>query len=1125
MAGDRPRRKNTDSRNGAPSQRSWRPAWLTLDHTFVQLAFFFGFLLTAVFLVTLNVSLPGAGLTADMVNSPAESDIKASQDYTYEEVDQEATRKKREEAAEAIPSVYDHHLEYREQLISQIRKGFGQMRRALQEAEADWLREQAQAALPKPDEANPTDPIPAEALPLPKPTPRERRAFLERAAQELRAEFDRSLQELLPDEDFSLLVTHGFSQEAEDALVQMVDRVMSQRVVNNLRLLEVEGRRGVTLRRMQDGDELQSLRVVDFSQSFRDLDDAEREINLYAPEALREIDAMPLRRVLVSAAKRLVRPNTLYNPQETERRRQEARAQQEELRVVLSFRKGQNIVDRGHIITQRHLEIVRAMEGSGQDLRVTLSQILSGTLLVVVILLALLYLFSRGTIRKFNPRPRDLVLLGSVILLELVMLQGSLLTFEALGRGWSSATPEVLTYGIPLALGAIVVRLVINSETALVYSMAMAVLAGLTAEHSLTYASYVLISSLTGAHAVGAACHRMDLVKAGLRVGALNAIAAAAILLSRGEALSVGILWAAAAGFVGGLTSGILVNAVLPLVENLFRYTTDIKLLELADLNHPALKELILKAPGTYHHSVVVGTLAKEAAEAIHANPLLARVGAYYHDIGKGKNPQYFAENQRNGQNLHDKLKPNMSALIIKAHVKDGLELARQYDLPPEIRDFIAMHHGTTLISYFYHRAKSMEDPDIPEVDEKDYRYPGPKPQTRETAIVMLADGIEAASRAMPDPSAARIKGLVQTMINKLFADGQLDECELTLKDLNAIARAFIRVLTSMYHSRPKYPGQEKNPGARAAAARKQHTGEHKRKEPAAKDPNLTTAERKRRRKQQAEEPGSQDDAAPSEQDCETVSMERPRGEKLPGSLISTGEFARDILTPPSGSRRSEDAYIRMTGTMVAIPRPGDEEPPEADNADELGVDADSAGYVAADARQRRRDKKAREDKVREDKARQSEEAPEAEEPEGEEPEAEVPEAEAPETDEPVSLEAPAPPEDLDEAPAQDVSEGQEEAAQVAAPQAQPAPEASPGEEPGQEAEGQSPAQAQGEEVDAEVDTEPDMEAVRVDPQEAADASGDDPERDSGGDAVGGAVEYPSPDAEGGPALRRLGLS
>jgi putative nucleotidyltransferase with HDIG domain len=217
-----------------------------------------------------------------------------------------------------------------------------------------------------------------------------------------------------------------------------------------------------------------------------------------------------------------------------------------------------------------------------------------------------------------------------------------------------------------------------------------------------------------------------------------------------------------------------------------------------------------MQAPGSYHHSMMVGSLCEAAAEKIGCNPLLARVGAYYHDIGKAKNPQYFAENQKLGVNPHDKLKPNMSALIIKAHVKDGLEMARHHRLPVVIQDFIVQHHGTSLIAYFYHKAKSLEDPDIQEVDENDYRYPGPKPRSRETAICLLADGVEAASRAMPDPTPARLKGLVQKMISKAFTDGQLDECGLTLHDLNKIAEAFNRILAGIYHHRPEYPTERK---------------------------------------------------------------------------------------------------------------------------------------------------------------------------------------------------------------------------------------------------------------------------------------------------------------------------
>jgi len=817
MQGDPSSRKASSEAKLSAKVGGWFSGALRFESPAVQIAFTCLFFVSVVGLMTLNLGLGGPTLEIGEVGLPAATDIKAQRDYTYEEVDARATEQKRDEAAAAVPSVYDYHIEYREQRVEQLRRSFADARRALSEAEDEWLNK-GQETRP---EAPPRSPSEREVL-----------AFRVKAAEPLRAQFEHGLQEVLEDADFQAMAQEGFSPKVEEALVGLVDEGMSPRVVTSRRLLEAAGEQGILLRRLQGEEVTQTLKIVDFSQTFLDLGDIRRQLELEGPQALKGLGPPELRQAVVRSAVRLVQPNTVYNPAETERRRQEARGSQDELRVVLSFRRGQNIVDRGHIISARHVKIVQEMEAGTQDGRLVMAQVAVGTLFAVLAILGTVYVFSRKTIRKFNPRPRDMVLLGSAILLELALLQGTRLLLESLDHGWS-VHPSMLWYGVPVALGAMLVRMVINSETALVYSAPLAVLAGLTMDQSVGFSLYVLVSSVIGARAVGHACQRMDLVKAGLMVGLVNVPVVGALALLSGQALSMGTVWAMVAGFAGGVLSGLLVNAILPVVEALFRYTTDIKLLELADLNHPALKELILKAPGSYHHSVLVGTLAKEACEAIRANPLLARVGAYYHDIGKGRNPQYFAENMRAGHNPHDKLKPHMSALIIKAHVKDGLELARQHGLPQEIQDFIAMHHGTTLISYFYHRAKSQEDPDIPEVEEEDYRYPGPKPQTRETAIVMLADGIEAATRAMPDPTPARIKGLVQTMINKLFADGQFDECDLTLKDLNAIAKAFIRVLTSMYHTRPQYPDQNKHLGAKAAPKKPepvQTTDEHKRK-------------------------------------------------------------------------------------------------------------------------------------------------------------------------------------------------------------------------------------------------------------------------------------------------------
>jgi hypothetical protein len=225
----------------------------------------------------------------------------------------------------------------------------------------------------------------------------------------------------------------------------------------------------------------------------------------------------------------------------------------------------------------------------------------------------------------------------------------------------------------------------------------------------------------------------------------------------------------------------------------------------------------MLEAPGTYHHSVVVGSLVEAAASAIGANPLLAKASGYYHDIGKIKKPLYFIENQARGENKHDKLAPSMSSLILIAHVKDGVDVAKNGKLGREIIDIIQQHHGTSLITYFYEKAKQQKGEDA--VKMENFRYPGPKPQTKEAGLVLLADAVEAASRALDNPTPARIQGLVQKIINKIFLDGQLDDCELTLKDLHEIARSFNKILTGIHHHRIEYPEAEArvNSGPRRA--------------------------------------------------------------------------------------------------------------------------------------------------------------------------------------------------------------------------------------------------------------------------------------------------------------------
>ncbi|MFH0738431.1 MAG: HDIG domain-containing metalloprotein [Candidatus Omnitrophota bacterium] len=261
---------------------------------------------------------------------------------------------------------------------------------------------------------------------------------------------------------------------------------------------------------------------------------------------------------------------------------------------------------------------------------------------------------------------------------------------------------------------------------------------------------------------------------------------------------------------LSGLSSGVIVIGVLPVFEYLFKTVTNISLLELADFNHPLLQRMITEAPGTYHHSLIVGNLSEAACNAVGAHALLARIGAYYHDIGKLQKPIYFSENQNINESQHDSLSPTMSKMVIMNHVRDGLELAKKYKLNPRLVDFIMQHHGKSLVYYFYRRALENIEEDQ-EIQEEGFRYPGPKPDSKETAIVLLADSVEAACRALKDPTPPRIEGTVHKIINNKFIDGQLDECELTLKDLEKISAVFIHILSGIYHSRAIYPEEKKS--------------------------------------------------------------------------------------------------------------------------------------------------------------------------------------------------------------------------------------------------------------------------------------------------------------------------
>ncbi len=491
--------------------------------------------------------------------------------------------------------------------------------------------------------------------------------------------------------------------------------------------------------------------------------------------------------------KYLLSDNLVFNEELTSKRKQEARDKVVPAYEQTLIKKNSIIVAKSQLVTGQHTLYLRKAQEIQNEENNKISKIYY--YYSISIFVSILFLLFLLYLRLYEPavfsNTRYLVLIG--LLSFLIVLASKVISLSALS-----------VYLIPLASVSILIAILINGRLAIVMTLFLSIFVGIITGEQLSTFIYSLSSGLIGIYLVQNVRRRAQVLKAGVFVGLISCLTIINIDLMHGlggKTILHESLW----GLINGLVCAFIVMGILPVLEYLFKITTNISLLELSDLNHPLLKEMVIKAPGTYHHSLIVGNLAESAADSIGANSLLARVGAYYHDIGKLSKPEYFSENQMGFDDKHAELAPKMSSLIITSHIKDGVELARKYKLSSTILDFIRQHHGTSLTFYFYQRALEREKKDG-EVKEEDFRYNAPLPQTKEVALVLLADSVEAATRAIASPTHKKIKKTVQKIINNKFIDGQLDECDLTLKDLHKISTSFSRLLAGIYHSRVEYP-------------------------------------------------------------------------------------------------------------------------------------------------------------------------------------------------------------------------------------------------------------------------------------------------------------------------------
>ena len=506
----------------------------------------------------------------------------------------------------------------------------------------------------------------------------------------------------------------------------------------------------------------------------------------------------------------LLVPNATLNKQEfTERQR---KIRESVLPVQISIKKNQTIVAAGSTIQPIHLTIFGEIRNIRSAQRVDFLAVFSAVLLVLLVVVFFSFLKSYSRL-QIQVDTKDILVMGVITTLVVVISRTFIFLIDAaFVEKYGNIIPQMAYLcAAPVAAGAMLVGLLISTrELVWIFTVFLASVMALMTDLNFSFFLVSVIGGIAGARGVIGCTKRNDILWAGVRVGVVNAIAIVLIytLDHMGDNdLFKSLFFCALGGFIGGISSFIFASALLPLFESLFNYTTDIKLLELSNLNHPLMQEMMLKAPGTYQHCMNVGNLSDAAAKEIGANPLLAKVMAYYHDIGKMEHAQYFAENQRPGYNPHNQISPHMSKTILVAHVKDGAEMAIKNKLGKPIVDGILQHHGTTLISYFFNKALEGQDADVTgEVEESDFRYPGPKPQFKEAAIVMLADSIEATARSLEEPTPGRLNSIVDNIVESKFMDKQLDECNLSISDLAVVKETFKKLLQAMYHHRIDYP-------------------------------------------------------------------------------------------------------------------------------------------------------------------------------------------------------------------------------------------------------------------------------------------------------------------------------
>jgi putative nucleotidyltransferase with HDIG domain len=739
-----------------PAEPSDEDKRIPTDRTFLENPWLF-LVLAAIIIALILTSLPSRGLSTPELGTVAPADVVAPFDLIIEDAD--ATEQRKDEAAASVLPVYTYDPNVSANTEEKIRRLFAQGR--------DWI-----ARFPG-----------------------------NHRSEELRTAFLDSLGIELEPADVVSLVRSKFPVRDEEILVSLTAKTFSRGIVLSKSLfIHGEAERGLTLRDIQ-GDE-RTVRTADLL----DLGESERRF----AEDLDKIEVPERNRVLLASLGQIfLTANVTYNKILTGELRAAARAAIGT--VTHLVKKDRVIVRKGDEVTA---ETLKVLDKYNERIRRRSSwpPVFTGHLLLYLFLLATLWYILRT---GFKPHRADKhfrmtggALVGSLLLYKVFLILA--VTVSGAVNTPSLARVETFYYAFPLQAGSLIFAFLVPDQLTLLYIILNSLTAGVLFGGNFLLTVFSFLGGLAAIYGVRhyKSRYRVATLRAGfIFLPVVNAFIILVFNLIERRPIFALFPAEAAMGIIGGAASAVLAFLLLPIFESAFGFVTGAKLLELMNSDLPVFKQLSEEAPGSYHHSLIVATLAEKAAEELGLDVQLAKAGALYHDIGKAKMPEYFIENRTREFDLHKDLTPSMSTLVIKNHVKEGVEIARKLRLPPALRDIIEQHHGSSLVRFFYNKAKQIYDPDHQTVGEESFRYPGPSPQTKEAGLVMLSDAIEAASRSLKAPTKDNLKRVITDIINATLQDGQLDACDFSLRELRSVAAAFLTILYAIYHPRIEYPG------------------------------------------------------------------------------------------------------------------------------------------------------------------------------------------------------------------------------------------------------------------------------------------------------------------------------